>query len=106
MDYQEALAKLNELQKKIMPTLEELERKGELPENLKVAKAEIIEWTKTVDGKGGLEDQPGYERVEKFAKALSEHGDLFDDALRQDIAAYDLVAAEFPALYENPLGLK
>lgn len=44
MTYQELVTKLIEIQKHMMPDLEKFEREGRLPHDLKVAKAEIIEW--------------------------------------------------------------
>lgn len=58
MTYQELIIKLIEIQKHMMPDLEKFEREGRLPHDLKVAKAEIIEWEHTVDGDGGLEEAP------------------------------------------------
>ncbi|MFR1166357.1 MAG: hypothetical protein ACLSDQ_01305 [Adlercreutzia equolifaciens] len=55
MTYQELVTKLIEIQKHMMPDLEKFEREDRLPHDLKVAKAEIIEWEHTVDGDGGLE---------------------------------------------------
>ena len=48
MTYQELIIKLIEIQKHMMPDLEKFEREGRLPHDLKVAKAEIIEWEHTV----------------------------------------------------------
>ena len=59
MTYQELVTKLIEIQKHMMPDLEKFEREDRLPHDLKVAKAEIIEWEHTVDGDGGLEGRPG-----------------------------------------------
>ena len=75
MTYQELIIKLIEIQKHMMPDLEKFEREGRLPHDLKVAKAEIIEWEHTVDGDGGLEEAPEIWPVEKFARALREHYD-------------------------------
>ena len=79
MTYQELIIKLIEIQKHMMPDLEKFEREGRLPHDLKVAKAEIIEWEHTVDGDGGLEEAPEIWPVEKFARALREHYDDFND---------------------------
>ena len=49
MTYQELVTKLIEIQKHMMPDLEKFEREDRLPHDLKVAKAEIIEWEHTVD---------------------------------------------------------
>lgn len=68
MTYQELVTKLIEIQKHMMPDLEKFEREDRLPHDLKVAKAEIIEWEHTVDGDGGLEDAPEIWPVEKFAR--------------------------------------
>ena len=75
MTYQELVTKLIEIQKHMMPDLEKFEREDRLPHDLKVAKAEIIEWEHTVDGDGGLEDAPEIWPVEKFARAF--HPDCF-----------------------------
>ena len=72
MTYQELVTKLIEIQKHMMPDLEKFEREDRLPHDLKVAKAEIIEWEHTVDGDGGLEDAPEIWPVEKFARALRD----------------------------------
>ena len=87
MTYQELIIKLIEIQKHMMPDLEKFEREGRLPHDLKVAKAEIIEWEHTVDGDGGLEEAPEIWPVEKFARALREHYDDFNDFMRRNIAA-------------------
>ena len=89
MTYQELVTKLIEIQKHMMPDLEKFEREGRLPHDLKVAKAEIIEWEHTVDGDGGLEEAPEIWPVEKFARALREHYDDFNDFMRRNIAEYE-----------------
>lgn len=104
MTYQELVVKLIEIQKHLMPDLEKLEREDRLPHDLKVAKAEIIEWEHTVDGKGGLEEAPEIWPVEKFAQALSEHYDDFNDFMRRNIAEYETLAEQLPAAYDHPLG--
>ncbi len=83
MTYQELVTKLIEIQKHMMPDLEKFEREDRLPHDLKVAKAEIIEWEHTVDGDGGLEDAPEIWPVEKFARALRDHYDDFNDFMRR-----------------------
>ena len=83
---------------------EKFEREGRLPHDLKVAKAEIIEWEHTVDGDGGLEEAPEIWPVEKFARALREHYDDFNDFMRRNIAEYEALAAQLPEAYAHPLG--
>ena len=104
MTYQELIIKLIEIQKHMMPDLEKFEREGRLPHDLKVAKAEIIEWEHTVDGDGGLEEAPEIWPVEKFARALREHYDDFNDFMRRNIAEYEALAAQLPEAYAHPLG--
>ena len=102
MTYQELIIKLIEIQKHMMPDLEKFEREGRLPPDLKVAK--IIEWEHTVDGDGGLEEAPEIWPVEKFARALREHYDDFNDFMRRNIAEYEALAAQLPEAYAHPLG--
>lgn len=104
MTYQELVTKLIEIQKHMMPDLEKFEREGRLPHDLKVAKAEIIEWEHTVDGDGGLEEAPAIWPVEKFARALREHCDDFNDFMRRNIAEYEALAARLPEAYAHSLG--
>ena len=104
MTYQELIIKLIEIQKHMMPDLEKFEREGRLPHDLKVAKAEIIEWEHTVDGDGGLEEAPEIWPVEKFARALREHYDDFNDFMSRNIAEYEALAAQLPEAYAHPLG--
>ena len=101
MTYQELVTKLIEIQKHMMPDLEKFEREDRLPHDLKVAKAEIIEWEHTVDGDGGLEDAPEIWPVEKFARALRDHYDDFNDFMRRNIAEYEVLAGQLPA---RPVG--
>lgn len=96
MTYQELVTKLIEIQKHMMPDLEKFEREDRLPHDLKVAKAEIIEWEHTVDGDGGLEDAPEIWPVEKFARALRDHYDDFNDFMRRNIAEYEVLAGQLP----------
>lgn len=104
MTYQELVTKLIEIQKHLMPDLEKLEREDRLPHDLKVAKAEIIEWEHTVDGNGGLEEAPEIWPVEKFAQALRDHYDDFNDFMRRNIAEYETLAGQLPAAFAHPLG--
>ena len=97
MTYQELIIKLIEIQKHMMPDLEKFEREGRLPHDLKVAKAEIIEWEHTVEA-------PEIWPVEKFARALREHYDDFNDFMRRNIAEYEALAAQLPEAYAHPLG--
>ena len=69
-----------------------------------IAKAEIIEWEHTVDGDGGLEDAPEIWPVEKFARALRDHYDDFNDFMRRNIAEYETLAAQLPEAFAHPLG--
>ena len=104
MTYQELVTKLIEIQKHMMPDLEKFEREDRLPHDLKVAKAEIIEWEHTVDGDGGLEDAPEIWPVEKFARALRDHYDDFNDFMRRHIAEYEVLAGQLPEAFAHPLG--
>ena len=69
-----------------------------------IAKAEIIEWEHTVDGDGGLEDAPEIWPVEKFARALRDHYDDFNDFMRRNIAEYEVLAGQLPEAFAHPLG--
>ena len=69
-----------------------------------IAKAEIIEWEHTVDGDGGLEDAPEIWPVEKFARALRDHYDDFNDFMRRSIAEYEVLAGQLPEAFAHPLG--
>ena len=102
MTYQELVTKLIEIQKHMMPDLEKFEREDRLPHDLKVAKAEIIEWEHTVDGDGGLEDAPEIWPVEKFARALRDHYDDFNDFMRRNIAEYEVLAGQLPEAFAHP----
>ncbi len=104
MTYQELVTKLIEIQKHMMPDLEKFEREDRLPHDLKVAKAEIIEWEHTMDGDGGLEDAPEIWPVEKFARALRDHYDDFNDFMRRNIAEYEVLAGQLPEAFAHPLG--
>lgn len=96
MTYQELIIKLIEIQKHMMPDLEKFEREGRLPHDLKVAKAEIIEWEHTVDGRRRPGRGPGDLAVEKFARACASHYDDFNDFMRRNIAEYEALAASCP----------
>lgn len=105
MDYQEAITKLCQLQRKLMPTLEKLQHEGKLPHGLRIAKDEILEWQDVMDGDSGLENAPSIKPVEHFAKELSENMDLFSSEKKEDIDAYRVLAAELPQVWNDPLGL-
>ena len=104
MTYQELVTKLIEIQKHMMPDLEKFEREGRLPEGLRKAKAEIIEWEHTVDGWGGVEEPPEIWPVEQFARELGAHYDDFNDFMRRNIAEYETLASQLPEAYAHPLG--
>lgn len=104
MTYQELVTKLIEIQKHLTPELEHKKREGTLPEDLKVSLAEIIEWERTVDGDGGLEDAPEIWPVEKFARALRAHYADFNDFMRRNIAEYEMLSQQLPEAYAHPLG--
>lgn len=104
MTYQELVTKLIEIQKHMMPELEHLEREGKLPHEMAVAKAEIIEWERNVDGWGGLEEAPEIWPVEKFARELRVNYDMFNDFMHRNIAEYETLAAQLPEAYAHPLG--
>ena len=103
MTYQELVTKLIEIQKHMMPDLEKFEREDRLPHDLKVAKAEIIEWEHTVDGDGGLEDAPGdLARGEVSPGPLRDHYDDFNDFMRRNIAEYEVLAGQLPEALRPP----
>ena len=104
MTYQELVTKLIEIQKHLMPDLEKYDHEDRLPEGLRVAKAEIVEWEHKVDGWGGLEEAPEIWPVEKFARELRQNEDLFNDFMRRNIEEYEALAAQLPAAYDHPLG--
>ena len=122
MTYQELVTKLIEIQKHMMPDLEKFEREDRLPHDLKVAKAEIIE---TFERR--LHNHPDFELgealrnihriaeirlngkaeiwpVEKFARALRDHYDDFNDFMRRNIAEYEVLAGQLPEAFAHPLG--
>lgn len=103
MDYQETVTKLSELERKIMPDIEEMQHKGELPDCLRKAKDAILEWEDVIDGKEGLEEAPSMEPVEFFARELRDHKGMFPEARQKDIEAYEQLAKELPKVWANPL---
>lgn len=102
MTYQELIIKLIEIQKHMMPDLEKFEREGRLPHDLKVAKAEIIEWEHTVDGDGGLEEAPEIWPWRSSPGPCASHYDDFNDFMRRNIAEYEVLAGQLPEAFAHP----
>ena len=42
--------------------------------------------------------------VEKFARALRDHYDDFNDFMRRNIAEYEVLAGQLPEAFAHPLG--
>lgn len=104
MDYQELLNMLIDTQKRLMPDIEHLEHEGKCPHELRVAKAEVVEWEHRVDGWAGLEEAPMDWPVQKFAHALKEAKCLFNTERQKDIDEYEQLAHQLPSDFADPLG--
>lgn len=104
MDYQEVLNQLIDTEKRIMPDIERMEHEGKCPHELRVAKAEFVEWEHKVDGFDGLEEAPQEWPVAKLAHALKETKHLFNTERQKDIDSFEQLAAQLPADFANPLG--
>lgn len=103
MDYQEVLNQLIDTEKRIMPDIERMEHEGKCPHELRVAKAEFVEWEHKVDGFDGLEEAPQEWPVAKLAHALKETKHLFNTERQKDIDSFEQLAAQLPADFANPL---
>lgn len=103
MDYQHLVTELIRTQKNMMRTLEDFDHNGKLPHCLKEAMTGACDWEDIVDGKGGLEQAPSAELVERFAAELADHAGLFDDYMREQIAKYCELAQQLPEAMMAPL---
>lgn len=105
MTYQELVTKLIEIQKHMMPDLEKFEREDRAaprPQGRQGRDHRVgsTPWTATA----GLEDAPEIWPVEKFARALRDHYDDFNDFMRRNIAEYEVLAGQLPEAFAHPLG--
>lgn len=103
MGYQETVARISEIERRIMPDLQKMEHEGELPHSLRSAKDAILEWKDDIDGKHGLEDAPKIGPVEEFARALKENEDLFNAERREDIEELQKYTKELKEEWNSPL---
>lgn len=104
MDYQELLNKLIDTEKRLMPDIERMEHEGKCPHELRVAKAEFVEWEHKIDGWEGLEEAPKEWPVAKLAHALKETRGLFNVERQKDIDEFEQLAKQLPADFADPLG--
>ena len=64
----------------------------------------LVEPAAVLDVYKRQEDAPEIWPVEKFARALRDHYDDFNDFMRRNIAEYEVLAGQLPEAFAHPLG--